>query len=269
MHTPTTTLSIDPDRSIVDIAGIRMYPIIDSATSEYVGRSSEASLLSRATSCLRYPSNTSILGGDMDQITLTRWAKKLGNGDIGKGMAKAKWIMNYALYTGTMIHRSFERGIKLAKSDEVRTDWAAKHIYASHLPSTCTVVGSELQLIGDGYATTLDLVYADDKGFHIVDFKTLHRVTCDEDEGYLDCPQEREMQGYKKTKYFKQLAAQYEALKFNYGIEAVDAEVWAYNTVTFTLDKCCLINTPAMFAKKMAGFNKLKEKLADDLEDMV
>jgi hypothetical protein len=252
-HDWTAKIKIDRDKPIDTSLGMRLYPIYCADTGKSFGA---------------VPSNTTILDTPMDKITKMRWAKKLGDGDIGKGMEKSKWVSDYAKYTGTMMHRSLERIIKLAGNAEERYALMQQHALGRLLPAGADILGCELALLGDGFATTLDLVYEYEGKIVIAELKTLHRVSSDSEESMLDCTQERHLQSSKAGKYRKQMAAQAHALEYSYGVRADEARVYLFNTVTY-IPEIALIMDRKMLDSRYIMFEKLKTKKMDEIAAML
>jgi hypothetical protein len=244
---------IDRSRPIKKELNMRLYPLVNIKTGKDVGY---------------VPSNTTILDTPMDKATMTRWAKKLGGGDLTKGFEKAKWVSDYAKYTGTIMHQSLERIIKLSGNSDERYELLQQHALGRLLPRDCTILGCELPLLGDGFATTLDLVYEYEGKVTIAELKTLHRVSSDAEESMLDCPQDRSLQGNKAGKYRKQMAAQAHALEYSYGLEVNAAKVFLLNTVTY-MPEIALTMDRSMLLSRFEMFKKLKDKKHSEIEALL
>jgi hypothetical protein len=129
-------------------------------------------------------------------------------------------------------------------------------------------LGCELPLLGDGFATTLDLVFEYEGKIVIAEIKTLHRVSSYSEEKMLDCTQERDLQSSKAGKYRKQMAAQAHALEYSYGVRADEARVLLLNTVTF-IPEIALVMDRKMLDSRYKMFEKLKTKKLDEMAAML
>jgi hypothetical protein len=206
-------------------------------------------------------SNTTVLRDEMGKEALHFWAKKLLNkdGNWQDAYKKAEFLSEMTKYLGSVFHRSLERIIHTSRTPEIRREKLNNHPFAALFDPYDCILGCELQIIGEGYATTLDLVlrHAESKEIHIVETKTVHRAGSDDDEIDFSVMLNRSLQSSKAAKYRKQLGAQAAALKHYYGIEATRGSVFVYDTIDFIAYEDVLCNP-----KKLAStYSKFKELL--------
>jgi hypothetical protein len=216
-------------------------------------------------------SNTTVLKDEMGKEALHFWAKKLLNkdGNWEDAYKHAAFLSEMTKYLGTVFHRSLERSIHTSRTPEIRREKLNNHPFGLLFQPYDTILGCELQIIGDGFATTLDLVlrHAESKEIHIIETKTLHRVGSNDDEADFSIILDRSLQSSKAAKYKKQLAAQAAALEYYYGIKASKGLVFVYDTVDFYAYEDCVC-TPKKLASAYGKFKELLELRKDEVFEL-
>jgi hypothetical protein len=216
-------------------------------------------------------SNTTVLKDEMGKEALHFWAKKLLNkdGNWEDAYKHAAFLSEMTKYLGTVFHRSLERIIHTSRIPEIRREKLNNHPFGKLFEPYDTILGCELQIIGDGYATTLDLVlkHAESQGIHIIESKTLHRVGSNDDEQDFSIMLDRSLQLSKAAKYKKQLAAQAAALEYYYGIKATQGSVFVFDTVTFEAYETCVCN-PKKLTSTYDKFKTLLEVRKAEIFDL-
>lgn len=181
------------------------------------------------------PSNTTVLRKEMDANGLSFWVNKLvcADGDRERATKKTEFIGEFTRYFGTVFHRSLERCIILPESDAQRAKALSNHVMGPLFQPYDAILGCELSVLGDGYATTCDLVLREREtgATHIVEVKTIHRAGSDDAEAILDNGLDRTLQTNKVAQYRKQMGAQAAAIEHHYGVTVDAGLIFVFDTI--------------------------------------